>query len=103
MDIYDQRVKIAKAFANKTRIKIIDVLREEDTQCVCDLTEKLEVNQSSISKHLSILQNAGIVDYERDGLYVCYFLNVSCINNFFECIDGVIKSNLEKAQKSLNE
>ena len=42
--------------------------------CVCEIKEALKLSQPSVSKHLKILEDAGLVDYKKDGLWVNYYL-----------------------------
>lgn len=101
-EIYQARTKIAKALAHETRLEIIDILKENNAQCVCDLTEALGVSQSSVSKHLSILKNAGIVDSRKEGLNVCYFLRIPCVSSFFCCIDRILQEDFKKRKEELD-
>ena len=60
----------------------IDKLSKKE-KCVCDLTEMIGADISTVSKHLSVLKQAGIVEDERRGLQVWYSLRVPCILSFF--------------------
>ena len=100
-DIYKTRANIAKALAHDTRLEIVDLLSEDGSYCVCELTEILGVSQSSVSKHLGVLKKAGIIDFKKDGLNVRYFLRTPCVNNFFQCLDNILKADFEKREKQL--
>jgi|AntRauTorckE6833_2_1112554.scaffolds.fasta_scaffold00771_1 ArsR family transcriptional regulator len=100
--LYEARSKIMKALANKYRLKIVDTLGENLKMCVSDLVEELELNQSSVSKHLNILKTAGVVESKKDGLKVYYSLKTPCIINYFVCIDNVIQSDLEDRMNVLD-
>lgn len=100
-ELYAARAAIAKALAHKTRLQIIDILAEEGDRCVCELTEMLEVSQSSVSKHLAILKNAGIVDSQKEGLNVSYGLHTPCVNGFFNCLDRVLHEDLKRRKEQL--
>ena len=93
---YEIRAKILKAMAHPTRLFIIDELVAGE-RCVCELTDMIGADKSTVSKHLSVLKAAGIVEDEKRGLQVYYTLCVPCVTNTFSCIDEVVKSNL-KAQ-----
>lgn len=88
---YQARANVIKALAHPTRLKIIDFL-SNDSRCVCEIHEIVGSDQSTVSKHLSVLRNAGIVDYEKRGLQVYYSLRVPCILNFMNCVEEVIKT-----------
>jgi DNA-binding transcriptional ArsR family regulator len=50
---------------------------------------------STVSKHLSVLRQAGVVSDEKRGLQVFYRLRVPCITNIFGCIEGVLRANAD--------
>ncbi len=89
---FDAKARIIKAMAHPTRLFIVDELSKR-SRCVCELTEMVGADTSTISKHLSILKAAGIVDDEKRGLQVWYSLKVPCILNFFGCVEQVQKLN----------
>lgn len=62
-----------KALSDANRVKIIKVLQQK-SMCVCELQEILHLAQSTVSKHLKILEEAGLVDCRKEGLWVNYFL-----------------------------
>lgn len=66
-------IKVMKALSDPARVKIIKMLQRK-MMCVCELREALEISQSSVSKHLKILEDAGLVDHKKDGLWVNYYL-----------------------------
>jgi len=65
------------------------------------LTEDLDVSQSTVSKHLSILKKVGILNSEKEGLNVTYSLQTPCINRFFECLDNILQEDLKRREKEL--
>ena len=101
-ELYEVRTKVAKALAHETRLEIIDILKEHQNRCVCELTEELKVSQSSVSKHLGILKNAGIVDSRKEGLNVSYYLRTPCVTNFFTCLDRILEEDFKKRKEQLD-
>lgn len=97
-DLFEARAKIIKAVAHPTRLFIVDELSRTE-RCVNDLTVMVGADTSTISKHLSILKNAGLVKDEKRGTQVFYYLKTPCILNFFGCVESVLKST---AQDSLS-
>ena len=87
----DARARILKALAHPSRLFILEVL-EAGERCVCDLTEMIGSDVSTVSKHLSVLKQAGIVADQKRGNQVFYQLRVPCILNFFGCIETVLQS-----------
>ena len=65
-------IKIMKALSDPNRVKIIKLLQVK-YMCVCELQGALKLAQPTISKHLKILEEAGLVEYKKDGLWVNYF------------------------------
>ena len=66
-------IKVMKALSDPNRVKILKMLQHK-LMCVCELQEALHLSQSSVSKHLKILEEAGLVDFKKDGLWVNYYL-----------------------------
>jgi ArsR family transcriptional regulator len=65
---------VCRALSDETRFRIAWALAEEDL-CVCELSDALEVSQSTLSNHLSKMRDLGIVDTRKDGSWVYYMLN----------------------------
>jgi ArsR family transcriptional regulator len=66
-------LKVMKALSDPNRVKIIKLLQQK-MMCVCELRGALKIAQPTVSKHLKILEEAGLVDFRKDGLWVNYFL-----------------------------
>lgn len=66
-------IRVMKAVSDPTRVKILKIL-ERRMMCVCELQTALGVAQSTTSKHLKILEDAGLVASHKDGLWVNYTL-----------------------------
>ncbi len=96
---YEAKAKIIKAMSHPTRLFIVDELSRSE-RCVCELTEMVGDDMSTVSKHLSVLKNAGIVWDEKRGTQVFYSLRVPCVLRFFSCVESVLKTNA-KEQASL--
>ncbi len=92
---FEARARIIKAMAHPTRLFIVDELSRGE-RCVCELTEMIGVDVSTVSRHLAVLKGAGIVQDEKRGTQVYYKLRVPCILNFFECVETVMKSTAEE-------
>ena len=91
---FEARAKIMKAMAHPSRLFIVDELSRTE-RCVADLTDMIGADTSTVSKHLSVLKNAGLVDDDKRGTQVYYRLKVPCILNFFSCMESVLQSNVE--------
>lgn len=69
---------IFKALADDTRLKIVDVLRNGE-HCACSLLEEFEFSQPTLSYHMKILTDSGLVSARKDGVWTRYTLNMSLI------------------------
>jgi DNA-binding transcriptional ArsR family regulator len=93
---FEARAKIIKALAHPTRLFIVDELSRQE-RCVNELTEKVGADVSTVSKHLTILKNVGIVKDERRGAQVYYSLKMPCVLSFFTCVETVMQSIAEES------
>ncbi len=96
---YEARVRVVKAMAHPTRMFIVDELSRAGERCVCELTEMVGADMSTVSKHLSILKNAGIIADDKRGNQVFYRLRVRCIVDFFRCVESVVRGDAEETVK----
>ncbi|HUP27727.1 MAG TPA: metalloregulator ArsR/SmtB family transcription factor [Chloroflexia bacterium] len=73
-------VKVLGALADNTRLAIVEMLSSHDEPvCVCDITSQFDLGQPTISHHLRVLREAGIVHGDKRGLWVYYSLNHAAI------------------------
>ena len=98
--LFEARARIIKALAHPSRLFIIDQLSKQD-YCVQELAGMVEADLSTVSKHLSILKNAGIVKDTKEGQKVFYKLRVPCVLNFFTCVESVINSTIKEQAELL--
>ncbi len=85
---YKAQARIIKALAHPTRLFIVDELSRGE-RCVCELTDMIGVEMPTVSRHLSQLKSAGILEDDKRGAQVFYRLRVPCVLNFFKCIKAV--------------
>ncbi len=74
------------ALANEARLCIVHELSEADEKCVCDLVGCCGLGWSTVSHHLSILRDAGIVTDEKRGQQIFYRLALPCVAEFIHCL-----------------
>jgi ArsR family transcriptional regulator len=68
--------RLAKALSDPIRLQLVDVLRRHAGQvCVCELQPLFDVSQPTLSHHLKVLRDAGVVGVERRGLWAFYYVN----------------------------
>ena len=95
------RAGVLKALAHPIRLAVVEFLKDGE-QCVCDIARLDTCDRTNISKHLSILTNAGIIEGRKAGLRVLYSLKCPRILDFMHCIEDVIKVDLNEKQALLN-
>jgi DNA-binding transcriptional ArsR family regulator len=98
--LFEKQAEIAKAIAHPLRIAIIDFLKDGE-QCVCDIAEYVGAERSNVSRHLSVMVTAGVLQYRKEGLKVIYSLKCACIVDFFSCVTGVLKQQIKDSEKLL--
>lgn len=87
------QAKIFKALGHPSRLLMVDALRNGE-KCVCDLQSLVGVDMSTISRHLSILREAGIVDSDKRGTSMYYRLVMPCVDTFMGCTSDVVSRRL---------
>jgi len=81
---------VLKAVADKNRMRILKML-ERKSMCVCELAAVLNIKQPSVSKHLVILKNAGLIQDDRSGQWIDYSLCRERINQYAPVIRDALK------------
>ncbi|MBT7891209.1 MAG: winged helix-turn-helix transcriptional regulator [Deltaproteobacteria bacterium] len=89
---YEAQAGIIKALAHPSRLFIVEELNRQK-RCVSELTEMIGVDTSTVSKHLGILKNAGLVLHEKKGTTVYYQLRMPCLLDFINCVESVMAAN----------
>lgn len=79
---------VFKALGHPGRLLMVDELSRGE-RCVCELAELVGSEMATVSRHLSILRNAGIVEDEKRGAQVFYRLKTPCVMDFFRCVASV--------------
>ena len=90
--VHEHRVDVLKALAHPSRLYIVLRLGEGEA-CVGDLTKEIGADVSTVSKHLAILRDVGLVADRRDGQNILYSLACGCILDFIHCVDAVTPPN----------
>jgi ArsR family transcriptional regulator len=85
---HEGKAVMLKALAHPARVMIAEAVSARRI-CVCELTGMAGLDISSVSRHLSVLKNAGIVGVEREGNKIYYSLRRPCVAKFLKCLDGV--------------
>ena len=91
------RAKIIKAMAHPVRLMMIEFLKTGE-QSFSEIFGLFKLDKSTVSKHLLVLKESGIVSSRKTGTDMIYRLDVPCITDFFSCVTSVIESNVKKQQ-----
>lgn len=98
----EAKAAVIKALAHPTRLYIVEELAQGE-KCVCEFVDAVKADFSTVSKHLLVLKNAGVVEDDKRGQQVFYRLRMKCIPNFISCIgteiaaDARMKSEMMQA------
>lgn len=87
-------LKVMKALSDPNRVKIVKMLQHK-IMCVCEMQAALQVSQPTVSKHLKILEDAGIVSFKKDGLWVNYHLTDGAGSPYVASLLGNLRHWLE--------
>src|SRR5207248_11578368 len=95
----ERMARVAKALGDPIRLQLVDVLRKHAGKvCVCELTPLFDVGQPTVSHHLKVLREAGIVDSERRGLWAYYYVRPEALAE----LDGGRAGETETPRRSAN-
>ncbi|WP_339749490.1 metalloregulator ArsR/SmtB family transcription factor [uncultured Rubinisphaera sp.] len=97
---YEARAKIAKAMSHPSRLLMLDLLQKQELS-VGQLTQQVGADQSTVSKHLAILKEVGLVSVRKEGAMSFYQLKCNCLDGFFSCMESVLVSDLTCRQNAL--
>ncbi len=89
--VHQLRVGVLKALASHTRLHILDLLSDGE-MTVCEMTDTLDVNQSTISCHLNSLRTTGLVATRKEGTHVYYAIADETVNEVLELLDEILKT-----------
>ena len=92
-----EQAKIFKALGHPSRLLMVDALRDGE-KCVCELRELVGDDMSTISRHLAVLREAGVVTSEKRGTSIYYRLRLGCLNQFLQCTAAAVQ---QKAREHL--
>ncbi|MFV0241734.1 MAG: ArsR/SmtB family transcription factor [Lacrimispora sphenoides] len=88
MDKHKKTAKIFKAFCDEQRLAILELLQDGE-KCACELLEKLDITQSTLSHHMKILCESGIVVGRKDGKWMHYSISESGIEHVKKLINDI--------------
>ncbi len=86
-----RRAAVIKALAHPSRVLIAEALTDGE-KCVNELTELVAADMSTVSKHLAVMKEVGLVEVEKRGLNQFYRLRCPCLLEFFRCVDLIVRT-----------
>ena len=98
MESYKDRAKIFKAFCDENRLQILDMLKSGE-KCACKLVDELNISQSTLSHHMKILCDAGIVVGRKEGKWTHYSISEKGVEQAKECLRQLTTLDVECENK----
>jgi len=92
MNKYEQNALIFKAYCDESRLRIIDLIKQGET-CSCILLEDLTITQPTLSHHMKILIDSGIVTSRKQGKYTMYKLSTEGLNESMRIMEEILKTS----------
>lgn len=89
-----------KALSDPIRLRIVYLLSEKESLCVCELVETLDLSQSTVSRHLAYLKNSGLVKSWREGIWMHYALQTEALQMLKI---SKLKASLEETAEIVND
>ena len=95
-------INFFKCLSDETRLNIVTLVAENKELCVCDLTEKLQLSQPKISRHLALLRSSGLLQDRRQSQWVYYSINPQLPAWCFEILEKLQKTSLSQVVVDTN-
>lgn len=94
LKLLELKAEVIAAAAHPIRLAVIEYLSSGE-QCVCDIVTHVDAQRSNVSRHLSVMVKAGILDSRKEGLKIFYSLKTPCILKFLGCVEQVLKERMK--------
>jgi len=98
--LYGMKAEMIQATGHPIRLAIIDFLKDGE-QCVCDIATHVGAQRSNVSRQLSVMLKAGVVEYRKEGLRAMYSLKTPCILAFLACVSDALRERIERDKAAL--
>lgn len=96
------RAKVLKALGHPTRLQILDLLDQGDL-CMCEFNPLFKIRQPTLSRHLGVLKQAGIITERRAGPRLILHLATPCILRAFDCATTVVQADYQRRSRMFKE
>ena len=91
LTLFENQAAVFKALAHPARLFMIEQIAR-DQKCVCELVKMLGLDASTVSKHLTVLRNAGILADEKRGNMVFFRVRMECVLEFSSCVRKALET-----------
>jgi ArsR family transcriptional regulator len=98
--LFARQAEILRAVAHPLRVEVLHFLTKGE-QCVCDIAKAVGAERSNVSRHLSVMVAAGVLESRKDGLKVMYKIKTPCILKYLGCITNVVRAQAKENQRLL--
>lgn len=99
---FREDVKKIKALADENRLAIMLALQHGE-KCGCDLLEELNITQPTLSHHMKLLADSGLVDYYKEGKWIHYSISADGVKAYREMIRSYVRCDCEDNESVVNE
>jgi ArsR family transcriptional regulator len=94
----ERLARVAKALGDPIRMQLVDVLRLNAGEvCVCELVPLFDLSQPTVSHHLKVLREAGIVGSQRRGLWAYYYVEPGALEELSEWLRGAVRATMPES------
>jgi len=98
--LLDRKADVFNALAHPLRLAIVEFLRNGE-RCVCEIVDYAGAEQSNTSRHLALMVRGGVLTKRKKGLNVYYRVRCACVLDFLDCVDGVLRAQLQETEQML--
>ena len=99
--VYENQAVFLKALGQPTRLQILDLLKNGE-RCVCEIFPAIDQEQANVSKHLTILRQAGILDSRKEGLRVIYWIKNKEVLDLIKVVSLMLKNQAREQREILS-
>lgn len=98
MDKYKENVRVFKAFCDEKRLAVLELLQDGE-KCACELLDQMDISQSTLSHHMKILCDSGIVSGRKEGKWMHYSISQEGVEQANKLIDKITVVNPTKPNR----
>lgn len=101
VSIHEMIAGYFKALDHPTRIEILQLLKDKNEMCVCEIVEELKKDQSNISRHLNALKRSGIVEFRNEGVRSFYKIKHKDVYEILDLVRAILHKQVKEGLKIL--